>query len=146
MDTIVRGLEFECNIASVSDAEFVQFQLRLKTINMTKSMINTSTITCNDGEHDHEHENPPNAIRQIIVYYEVRCDETCSSEKDTKILCEIGDEISWPMYNMTVKECINLQSFTFNVYVDIFKIDYKKYIHKPSAIKTRYQSIQIINS
>ena len=103
----VRGFQFQCNIASVSRAEFVQFQIRLKSINNEETDKNTN-------------------IRSIVAYYEVCCDETKSSEKDTKILHEIGDEMSWPMYNMRVKECINLNSFTFNVYVDIFKINYKR--------------------
>ena len=50
----VRGLEFEMNVASVHDAEFVQFQIRLKSINLkAKSMqLQTNRTTCNDGEQD----------------------------------------------------------------------------------------------
>eukprot|EP01084_Bolivina_argentea_P266709 452500_1 len=124
----IRGFEFECNISIVSRAEFIQFQIRLKSIN--KSTLETN-------------------IQSIIAYYEVHCNETNSSEKDTKILNEIGDEMSWPMYNLRVKECINLQSFTFNIYVDIFKINYKQAIHKNGTNKLhafhngKYESLSL---
>ena len=129
----IKGFEFECNIASVSRAEFIQFQIRLKSTN--KYQVNVDNI------------------RSIIAYYEVNCAETKSSEKDTKILHEVGDEMSWPMYNMRVTECIHLQSFTFHVYVDIFKVHFKRNPilkqkkHKNSAQLSfdlyKYQSLAI---
>ena len=148
---IVKGFEFECNIASVSRAEFIQFQIRLKSMDKYLNQSHGKDIHKNGDTESPNSDSPTstnngtNNIRSIVAYYEVCCDETKSSEKDTKILHEIGDEMSWPMYNMRVKECIHLTSFTFNVYVDIFKINHKKKSSKNKIRDIHYRPIKMYN-
>eukprot|EP01083_Nonionella_stella_P011783 33413_1 len=105
----IHGIEFECRMISAFHAQFMQFQIRVRSMENYTYIHNDRVIR-------------PDNVRSLVIYYEVCCRETNSSEKDTKVLEKNGDSMLWPMYNMTVKECRNCRYLTFHVYLDIIKV------------------------